>query len=178
MSDFEVRKGVLYPGKLTEKTTKEDMIEMILKTQSSAKKTIADFVTCDFENASANSTAISTWKAAVRETNARIEYIHAPYWLVDIFNWHGADMINNGKVTSFYASFFSEATQKAHKLLLRPGVDFKVLGKDEGYPDLDFGKKDSSGNALENDFVVDDYFSFLRHISTSEYSNVSGEIEK
>jgi hypothetical protein len=178
MSDFEVRKGVLYPGKLTEKTTKEDMIQMILKKQSSAKKTLEDFVTCDFENASANSTAISTWKAAVREANARIEYIHAPYWLVDIFNWHGQDIINKGKVTSFYASFFSDRTQKAHKLLLRPGVDFKVLGEGESYPDLDFGKKDSAGNALENDFVVDDYFSFLRHIPLSEYSNISEELAK
>ena len=178
MSDFEVRKGVLYPGKLTEKTTKDEIIEMILKTQKTAKKTLEDFVTCDFEGTSANSTAISTWKSAVREINVRIEYIHAPYWLVDIFNWHGEDMINNGKVTSFYASFFCEATQKAHKLLLRPGVDFKVLGEDESYPELDFGKKDSVGNPLENDFVVDDYFSFLRHISVAEYSHFSEEIEK
>lgn len=82
-----------------------------------------------------------------------IEYEECPQVIIEQMNIVAGFIHPNGKITSFFAPYYSEQEDKEYKILLKPN---EVL--DGKAPD----KKDSTGNSLEFDEIEAQYFNFLK----------------
>lgn len=82
-----------------------------------------------------------------------IEYEECPQVIIEQMNIVAGFIHSNGKITSFYAPYYSETEDKEYKILLKPS---EVL--DGKAPE----KKDDSGNILEFDEIEAQYFNFLK----------------
>ena len=102
-----------------------------------------------------NSCGIREWIEFQKEHLVfdEIEYEECPQVIIEQMNIVAGFIHANGKITTFYAPYYSEGEDKEYKILLSPS---EVL--DGKAPE----KKDDSGNILEFDEIEAQYFNFLK----------------
>lgn len=156
--EMTVRNGcVTLLGRLDEADTKAKVVGA-LETARAQLSDPAAPVRVDFSGISfANSLGIREWCLCLEAFPHPITYVRAPCWLIEQMNIVQELLREDMDVESFFAPFFSEATDTTELKVLEVGTDVPLL---DDYTDFEVPAKFLEGG-FTPDFDADSYFVFL-----------------
>jgi hypothetical protein len=157
---------VLFEGVLDESCPSET-IELAMA-PALAKLGADQKVQVDFSGVTrSNSVGLLNWFKVTQRFPAPIDYINAPIWLVEQFNFV-TTLNSKNTVTSFKAPFYCQAEDNYETITLEIGKDLQIS---ESYTDVKFQINSKKGNLLEPDFDPEEYLYFLTRIALFQKKN-------